>query len=94
MGKSKGKLTRKGVNILQLPMRGNSRARRERQCPFSGDDALKIDYKDVRTLQRFTSEQGKMIPSRLSSVSPKKQRLLAQAIKRARFLALMPYVVQ
>jgi len=66
--------------------------RRRKSCPFSGQNALPIDYKDVRTLSKFVSERGKMMPSRISSVSLKKQRELAQAIKRSRFLALMPYV--
>jgi small subunit ribosomal protein S18 len=66
--------------------------RRRKSCPFSGPNALKIDYKDVRLLTKFVSERGKIVPSRISSVSLKKQRELAQAIKRSRFLALMPYV--
>lgn len=65
---------------------------RQRSCPFSGEDALKIDYKDVRVLSKFLSERGKIIPSRVTYVCVKKQRELAQAIKRARFLALLPYV--
>ncbi|MBT5307874.1 MAG: 30S ribosomal protein S18, partial [Rhodospirillaceae bacterium] len=68
--------------------------RRRKSCPFTGSKAPKIDYKDVRTLQRYTSERGKIVPSRITSVSAKKQRLLSKAIKRARFLALMPYVVK
>ena len=67
--------------------------RRRKSCPFSGPNAPKIDYKDVRLLQRFVSERGKIVPSRISAVSSKKQRELAQAIKRARFLALLPYVI-
>ena len=67
--------------------------RRRKSCPFSGANAPKIDYKDVRLLQRFVSERGKIVPSRISAVSSKKQRELAQAIKRARFLALLPYVI-
>jgi small subunit ribosomal protein S18 len=66
--------------------------RRRKTCPFSGPNALPIDYKDVRMLNKFVSERGKMMPSRISAVSAKKQRELATAIKRARFLALMPYV--
>lgn len=66
--------------------------RRRKTCPFSGPNAMKIDYKDIRTLSKFVSERGKIIPSRISAVSVKKQRELASAIKRARFLALMPYV--
>ena len=67
--------------------------RRRKSCPFSGANAPKIDYKDVRLLQRFVSERGKIVPSRISAVSSKKQRELAQAIKRARFLALLPYLI-
>lgn len=66
--------------------------KRRKTCPFSGKDALAIDWKDIRTLGRYVSERGKMMPSRITSVSQKKQRELAQAIKRARFMALMPYV--
>lgn len=66
--------------------------RRRKTCPFSGPDAIQIDYKDVKLLQKFTTERGKIIPSRITAVSQKKQRELAIAIKRARFLALMPYV--
>ena len=68
--------------------------RRKKTCPFSGDNAPKIDYKDVKLLQRFISERGKIVPSRITAVSNKKQRLLANAIKRARFMALLPYVVK
>jgi small subunit ribosomal protein S18 len=68
--------------------------RRRKTCPFSGPNALKIDYKDVRTLQRFVSERGKIVPSRITAVSTKKQRELARAIKRARYLALLPYIVR
>ena len=65
--------------------------RRRKSCPFSGPNAPKIDYKDVKLLARFVSERGKIVPSRISAVSAKKQRELSNAIKRARFLALMPY---
>ena len=58
--------------------------RRRKSCPFSAKDAPKIDYKDVRLLQGFVSERGKIVPSRITAVSAKKQRELAQAIKRAR----------
>lgn len=66
--------------------------RRRRSCPLSGPNAPVIDYKDVKLLQRFVSERGKMLPSRITSVSHKKQRQLAKAIKRARSLALLPYL--
>ena len=68
--------------------------RRRKSCPFSGPNAPTIDYKDVKLLQRFISERGKIVPSRITAVSSKKQRELSRAIKRARFLALLPYSVQ
>ena len=68
--------------------------RRKKTCPFSGANAPKIDYKDVKLLQRYISERGKIVPSRITAVSAGKQRLLAQAIKRARIMALLPYVVK
>ncbi|MCW5723581.1 MAG: 30S ribosomal protein S18 [Maricaulaceae bacterium] len=66
-------------------------ARRRKVCPFSGDDAPAIDYKDPKLLLRYMSEKGKIVPSRITAVSAKKQRELARAIKRARQLALLPY---
>ncbi|MEZ5756834.1 MAG: 30S ribosomal protein S18 [Emcibacteraceae bacterium] len=68
--------------------------RRRKTCPFSGSHAQKIDYKDVRLLTRYISERGKIVPSRITAVSAKKQRELAKAIKRARNLALISYVNQ
>ena len=68
--------------------------RRRKTCPFSGPNAPKIDYKDVRLLQRYISERGKIVPSRITAVSANKQRELAQAIKRARHLGLLPYIVK
>ena len=66
--------------------------RRKKTCPFSGPDAIPIDFRDVKTLSKFISERGKIIPARISAVSAPKQRKLAQAIKRARVLALISYV--
>jgi small subunit ribosomal protein S18 len=68
--------------------------RRRKTCPFSGQHAPKIDYKDVRLLGRYVSERGKIVPSRITAVSAKKQRELARAIKRSRFLGLLPYVLK
>ena len=68
--------------------------RRRKTCPFSGDKAPKIDYKDMRLLSRYVSERGKIVPSRITAVSAKKQRELAKAIKRARFIGLLPYVIK
>ena len=67
--------------------------RRRKTCPFSGDNAPRIDYKDIKLLQRYLSERGKIVPSRITAVSKKKQRELATAIKRARELALLPYII-
>ncbi len=68
--------------------------RRRKSCPFSGDNAPRIDYKDVKLLQRYVSERGKIVPSRITAVSSSKQRELARAVKRARFLALLPYTIK
>ena len=68
--------------------------RRRKSCPFSGKNAPIIDYKDVRLLQGFMSERGKIVPSRITAVSGKKQRELGQAIKRARQVGLLPYLVK
>ncbi len=68
--------------------------RRRKSCPFSGKDAPRIDYKDVKLLQSFVSERGKIVPSRITSVAAKKQRELSAAIKRARHLGLLPYLVK
>ena len=68
--------------------------RRRKSCPFAHPNAPKIDYKDIKLLHRFVSERGKIVPSRITAVSAKKQRELAQAVKRSRYLALMPYVIK
>ena len=68
--------------------------RRRKVCPFSGDNAPAIDYKDTRLLQRYISERGKIVPSRITGTKSFFQRQLAVAIKRARFLALLPYTDQ
>ncbi len=67
--------------------------RRRKTCPFSSDASPKIDYKDVRLMGRYVSERGKIVASRITAVSAKKQRELAKATKRARFLGLLPYVI-
>ena len=68
--------------------------RRRKASPFAHPDAPKIDYKDVKLLQRFVSERGKIVPRRITAVTAKEQRSLSRAIKRARHLALLPYVAQ
>ncbi|MDR2765840.1 MAG: 30S ribosomal protein S18 [Holosporaceae bacterium] len=64
---------------------------KKKVCPFDSG-ALRMDYKDSKTLQKFTTERGKIMPCRVSMVCARKQRALAVAIKRARYLALLPYV--
>ena len=66
--------------------------RRRKTCPFSGPNAPAIDWKDVRMMNRYISERGKIVPSRITAVCTTKQRELAKAIKRARYMALMPYM--
>ncbi len=68
--------------------------RRRKTCPFSAKDAPVIDYKDTRLLSGFLSERGKIMPSRITAVSAKKQRELARAIKRARHIGLLPFIVK
>ena len=80
------------INIANLPSR-RPFGRRRKVCPFSGANAPPLDYKDVKLLQRYISEKGKIVPARITAVSAKKQRLLGQAIKRARHLSLLPYIV-
>ena len=64
---------------------------RKRFCAFSQKNSPFIDYKDIKLLSRYISEKGKIIPSRITNVSSKKQKELSKAIKRARFLGLMSY---
>ena len=64
---------------------------KKRFCPFSQPNSPKIDYKDIKLLSRYISEKGKIVPSRITGVSRKKQKELSKAIKRARFLSLLSY---
>ncbi len=65
--------------------------RRRKFCRFTAEEVKEIDYKDLETLKAYVSETGKIVPSRITGTSAKYQRQLATAIKRARFLALLPY---
>ncbi len=65
--------------------------RRRKFCRFTADGVTEIDYKDVATLKGYITESGKIVPSRITGTSAKYQRQLARAIKRARYLALLPY---
>lgn len=65
--------------------------RRRKYCRFTAEGVDRIDYKDLDTLKAYITETGKIVPSRITGTSAKYQRQLATAIKRARFLALLPY---
>ncbi len=65
--------------------------RRRKFCRFSAEGVKEIDYKDLETLKAYVSETGKIVPSRITGTKAKYQRQLATAVKRARFLALLPY---
>ena len=78
-------------NIRNTKRKSNLFESRKKTCPFSSKNSPKIDYKDIRLLSRYVTEKGKIIPSRITNVSRKKQTQLSKAIKRARYLALMSY---
>jgi small subunit ribosomal protein S18 len=65
--------------------------RRRRFCRFTADEVKEIDYKDLDTLRNYITETGKIVPSRITGTKAIYQRQLATAVKRARFLALLPY---
>lgn len=65
--------------------------RRRKYCRFTEEGIKEVDYKDIELLQDFITETGKIIPSRITGTRAKYQRQLATAIKRARYLALLPY---
>ncbi|MEE8287110.1 MAG: 30S ribosomal protein S18 [Gammaproteobacteria bacterium] len=65
--------------------------RRRRYCRFTVEGVKEIDYKDLNTLKAYITETGKIVPSRITGTKSRYQRQLATAIKRARFLALLPY---
>ncbi len=65
--------------------------RRRKFCRFTADGVKQIDYKDLETLRQYVTETGKIVPSRITGTKARYQRQLSQAVKRARFLALLPY---
>lgn len=73
--------------------RRNNMRRRKKVCYFTKNNIGTIDYKDVELLKKFISERGKILPRRVTGTSAKYQRMLTTAIKRARHMALLPYVV-
>jgi len=80
------------MSSADIPTASKPFFRRKKSCPFSGPNAPAIDWKNVKMLGRYISERGKMVPSRITNVSHKKQRELSTAVKRARYMALLPYV--
>ena len=76
------------------PRRMNTGMRRRKVCQFCADKDKKIDYKDAETLSKYITERGKILPRRVTGTCAKDQRMLAVAIKRARQMALLPYVVE
>ena len=65
--------------------------RRRKFCKFTAEGIKEIDYKDLETLKQYVTETGKIVPSRITGTKARYQRQLATAVKRARFLALLPY---
>lgn len=65
--------------------------RRRKFCRFTAEGVTEIDYKDIETLKNYVTETGKVVPSRITGTNARYQRQLSRAIKRARFLALLPY---
>ena len=76
-------------NFAKLSIFQPQKFKFKKKCPLSGSGAPKIDYKNIKLLKRYLSENGKILPSRITSVSQKKQRELSLSIKRARNLALI-----
>lgn len=73
---------------------GDFRGRKRKRCPFTAAGIKHIDYKDVNTLTKFITERGKILPRRITGVSAYHQKRLAEAIKRARHMALLPFVAE
>ena len=90
LGRGKGK----GKKDIKKRDRGNALFKRRKFCRFTAEKCTEIDYKDVDTLRDFIAENGKIIPARLTGTRALYQRQLNTAIKRARFLALVPYTDQ
>ena len=87
MNREQPRRDRRGQNS-----KDNTQLRKKRNCRFCEGDEQYIDYKDEKKLHRFVTEQGKIIPKRITGTCAKHQRQLVQAIKRARHLALLPFV--
>ena len=82
-------LKKKGSKFSKLSLFQKPGIKFFKPCPLSGKDAPIVDYKNIKLLKKYLSETGRILPSRITSVSQKKQRELSKAIKRARLLALL-----
>ena len=89
MKKRNNKKKPKQSNFAKLSIFQNQKYKFKKKCPLSGKGAPIVDYKNIKLLKKYTSENGKILPSRITSVSQKKQRELSLSIKRARNLALL-----
>ena len=83
------KKNKKSSTYSKLSLFQKSDVKFSRSCPLSGKDAPVIDYKNIKVLKKYVSESGRILPSRVTSVSLKKQRELSRSIKKARLLALI-----
>jgi small subunit ribosomal protein S18 len=79
---------------MPVPEASDLRSKRKRSCPFVAAGIKEIDYKDIENLLKFITERGKILPRRITGVSAKNQKKLATAIKRARHMALLPFVAE
>jgi len=89
LGRGKGKF--KGKKDLKKRDRGNALFKRKKFCRFTAEGVKQIDYKDIDVLKDFVQENGKIMPARVTGTKSRFQRQLGTAIKRAQFLALLPY---
>ena len=89
MKRKKNIKNKKNFNQSKLSLFQKSDIKFSKSCPLSGKEAPDIDYKNIKILKKYISETGRILPSRVTSVSFKKQRELAKSIKRARLLALI-----
>ena len=87
--KKKSNLKRKTSSYSKLNLFQKPGIKFFRPCPLSGENAPLIDYKNIKVLKKYISESGRILPSRITSVSQNKQKKLSRAIKRARLLALL-----
>jgi len=78
----------------RLARMSSGRPRKRKRCPFTTAGVKEIDYKDIDKLSKFITERGKILPRRITGVSAHHQRLLTTAIKRARHMALLPFVAE